>query len=31
VRFGFERLVVFCRDALMALGALPEHGEVTAR
>jgi LDH2 family malate/lactate/ureidoglycolate dehydrogenase len=31
VRFGFERLVVFCRDALMALGALPEHGEATAR
>jgi LDH2 family malate/lactate/ureidoglycolate dehydrogenase len=31
VRFGFERLVAFCRDALIALGALPEHGEVTAR
>jgi LDH2 family malate/lactate/ureidoglycolate dehydrogenase len=31
VRFAFERLVVFCRDALVALGALPEHGEVTAR
>lgn len=31
MRFGFERLVTFCRDALIALGALPEHGEVTAR
>ncbi len=31
MRFGFERLVAFCRDALIALGALPEHAEVTAR
>jgi LDH2 family malate/lactate/ureidoglycolate dehydrogenase len=30
VRLGFERLVAFCRDALIALGALPEHAEVTA-
>jgi L-2-hydroxycarboxylate dehydrogenase (NAD+) len=31
VRFGFDRLATFCRDALVALGALPEHAEVTAR
>jgi LDH2 family malate/lactate/ureidoglycolate dehydrogenase len=31
VRFEFDRLVAFCRDALIALGALPEHAETTAR
>jgi LDH2 family malate/lactate/ureidoglycolate dehydrogenase len=31
VRFPFDRLVAFCSDALVALGALPEHAEVTAR
>ena len=31
MRFGFDRLAAFCRDALVALGALPEHAEVTAR
>jgi LDH2 family malate/lactate/ureidoglycolate dehydrogenase len=31
VRFGFDRLVAFCRDALIALGVLPDHAEITAR
>jgi LDH2 family malate/lactate/ureidoglycolate dehydrogenase len=31
VRFGFDRLVAFCRDALIALGVLPEHADMTAR
>lgn len=31
MRFGFDRLVAFCRDALIGLGALPEHAEITAR
>jgi len=31
VRFPFERLVGFARDVLIAVDALPEHAEVTAR
>jgi LDH2 family malate/lactate/ureidoglycolate dehydrogenase len=31
VRFPFERLVAFSRDVLVAVDALPEHAEVTAR
>jgi L-2-hydroxycarboxylate dehydrogenase (NAD+) len=31
VRFPFERLVAFARDVLVAVDALPEHAEVTAR
>ena len=31
MRFPFERLVAFARDVLVAVDALPEHAEVTAR
>ncbi len=31
MRFQFERLVAFARDVLVAVDALPEHAEVTAR
>ncbi|MET0697606.1 MAG: Ldh family oxidoreductase [Acidimicrobiia bacterium] len=31
MRFPFERLVAFSRDVLVAVDALPEHAEVTAR
>ncbi len=31
MRFGFDRLLAFCREVLVSLGALPEHAEVTAR
>ena len=31
MRFPFERLVAFSRDILVAVDALPEHAEVTAR
>ena len=31
MRFPFERLVAYARDVLVAVDALPEHAEVTAR
>ena len=31
MRFGFERLVAFSRDVLVAVDVLPDHADVTAR